>query len=210
MSVQPLNNWRAFVFTIHRNKEKLQLTMSHLEECGIKAEPFYGLDASVTGIDRTKWEYPLDRGPGCDYHIGGQLINIQLSYLMLWRVMSYLDGDSFLILEDDVRFDPGWSEELAKALPSLPADWDLFFLGNCCCQNRPENVPIYWRLTKIKYALCLHAFAVRKKAIAVLMRDCERIYAPADIAIAVDCMPKLNCYAMLPRIAHQHNEEIPP
>lgn len=183
--------------------------MEHLRSQGIEAEPFLGFDCTVSGVDHTKWTYDLDRGPGSDYRIGEQLINIQLSYHMLFRVMSHLPDDAFLILEDDVRFNEGWKGVLHNALAWLPTDWQMFFLGSCCCAGRPDTRPIGGNVYRVKYALCLHALAVNKTAIPILMAKSEKVWAPADIAIAIDCMPRLNCYAILPRIAIQHGEGMP-
>lgn len=206
---QLINGWRTFVLTIRRNADKAKETMRLLGEAGIQAEPFHGLDAQVTGVNGTQWTYEVDY-PGSNHHISEKKINMMLSYLMLWKTMSYLPDDAFLILEDDVRFDADWKRHWDEAMTHLPDDWDLIYLGNCCCQGRSDQDVIWGRLHRVKYALCTHAFAVRKKALGLLLEKCEKIWATIDIAIALECMPHLNCYAMLPRIADQVDMKLVP
>lgn len=204
-----MNGWRTFVLSIQSNEEKLGRTMGFLGSHGIQAEAFYGLDATITGVNGTKWTYEIDH-PGSNYHIGEKSINMHLSYLMLWKALSYIDGDAFVIFEDDVRLEPDWKEHWDAGIGHLPADWDLLHIGSCCCQGRGENQTVWGRLARVRYALCTHAYAVRKKALPLILNRCEKVWAGTDIALALDCMPHLQCYAFLPRLATQLDTVIPP
>lgn len=197
------------MLSIRNNAERLRETMGCLGNSGILAEVFIGLDASVTGIDSTKWPYEIDH-PGSNYKISNKNINMVLSYLMLWKTLQAFREDAFVIVEDDVRFDADWKIHFYEGLTHLPEDWDLLYLGSCCCENRACNKLIWGRLYKISYALCTHAFAVRAKALPILLDRCEKIWATIDIAIALQCMPQLNCYAFLPRLATQFQTDISP
>ncbi len=206
---EPINGWRTFVLTIKNNSDKLRETMGLLGAAGIRAEVFLGLDASITGINGTQWPYEIDH-PGSNYKISNKNINMVLSYLCVWKALSLIPGDGFVILEDDVRFDADWKTHFDVGMTHLPDDWDLLFLGSCCCQNRSDKREVWGRLHKIGYALCTHAFAVRAKALPLLIDRCEKVWATIDIAIALQCMPQLNCYAFLPRLATQFQTNISP
>jgi hypothetical protein len=207
----PLPFSRVFMLAVRKSLEqphsRTQLTLDHMRAMDIPAEPFIGLDGSETGLATTH-TYEIDH-PGTNYRIGPKIVNMYLGHLMMWRVCEYLDGDSFLFLEDDVRFKADWRAHFDFALPALPPTWDLLFLGSCCCGGKSVQ-QISGHLHRVHYALCTHAYAVRKKALPVLARACAKVYANIDIAICLHAMPQLETYAFLPRLADQHGTEIAP
>lgn len=210
-SVSQINGWRTFLLTTPSNSVKAAVTIQHLVDSGIlQVEIFHGMDASVSGLDHTQWTYEIDH-PGSDYRINAKHINMVLSYLMLWKVMSYQSDDAFVVLEDDVRFDPDWRLHFDEAMTHLPDDWDLLYIGNCCSDGRMENNRTVWgRLARVGHILCTHAIAIRKKALPILIEGCSKIFSPIDLAISLNCADRLNCYAILPRIAHQHETFLSP
>jgi GR25 family glycosyltransferase involved in LPS biosynthesis len=52
-----------------------------------------------------------------------------LSHLQVVRDARKRNLPSLLILEDDVLFDPSFSEKFPVFVRGLPADWDMVFLG---------------------------------------------------------------------------------
>lgn len=187
----------------------LPKTLAHLEEHGIVPELFPGLDGGQSGL-LTNHVFEYDH-PGTGYKIGPRLVSLYLGHVAMWRMMEFLEGDSFLVLEDDVRFAPDWREHFDYALPALPDDWDMLYIGSCCCMgygHHPQRVSGH--LHRIDYALCTHAYAVRKKALPILRRATDKVYAALDIAMCLHAIPQLNTYAFLPRLADQFETEIAP
>lgn len=196
------------MLTIRRNVQKANATLDHLRFAGIDAEPFYGLDGEVTGLD-TKWTYERDH-PGTGYKIGPKTVSMYLGHYMFWKVCEYMEGDSFLVLEDDVRFTRDWKEHFDFAMPALPPDWDLLYIGSCCCMGHPGIEKVSGHLHRVQHAQCTHAYAIRKKAAPILLEACQKVYAGVDIAMCLHGIPKLNTYAFLPRLANQHETMIAP
>lgn len=199
---------KTFMLTLPRAAHgRAKDTLDHLRFHGIDPELFTGLDGETCGLE-TKWTYELDH-PGTGYKIGPKTVSMYLNHLMIWKVCKYIPGDAFLILEDDARFNPDWKEHFDFALPHLPADWDLLYIGSCCAQDkRPAQVKGH--LHRVSYALCTHCYAIRKKAIDVLFDACAKIYAGVDIAMCLHAIPTLQTYAFLPRLVQQHNTVIAP
>ena len=198
---------RSFVLTMPRNlNTKCAATIAHLEGAGICAEPFVGLDAEVSGLT-TKWNYDVDH-PGTNCIMQPKAVSLYLGHLMIYQVCLILPGDAFLILEEDVRFKDDWKQRFDAAIGQLPDDWDLLYMGSCCTGGR-EHVPIAAGLFKTNYALCLHALVIRKKAIPVILEGCHKVYAPLDIAIILHCMPRLNTFVFIPRLADQRETILP-
>lgn len=202
------NNANIQLLTIARNAEKCAKTVEHLKGRGIEPQLFYGFDHEVTGL-RTTWTYELDH-PGSGYIIGPKIVHMNLGHYMLWKVASYLPHDVTVIMEDDVRFEEDWREHFDCGIGHLPDDWDLLFLGSCCVAQRCDNQVIWGRLCRVKYALCTHAYAVRKKALPVFLEKGAKQWTNVDISMALEMMPSLNCFAFLPRLAHQLDTFIPP
>jgi len=199
---------RIFLLTIPKSaKGRAQTTLLHLREQGIEPEILLGIDGEAAGLD-TRFPYQIDV-PGTDFKISPRTIGIHLGHMMLWKVFEHGPGDSFLIFEDDVRFLAGWRETFDAGMPSLPVDWDMLYIGSCCCDGR-KPIRVNGALHKVTYAMCLHAYAIRRKALPILWGACQKIYAGIDIAICLHAMADLQVYAFLPRLAEQDQTDIPP
>lgn len=203
-----LGNANIQIITLPRCHDKYQETQAHLVREGIYAQPFYGFDYQITGLE-TSWTYELDH-PGSGYHIGPKMVSMHLSHYLLWKVLSYLPHDVTVILEDDVRFLRGWREHFDEGVTHLPDDWDLLYIGSCCAEERRDIQPVWGRLCKINHALCTHAYVVRKKALSVLLEHGQKVWTNIDLSIALCCMPHLQCFAFLPRLANQLDTVISP
>ena len=59
-----------------------------------------------------------------------------ISHLGLWEKCAN-DGHNYLIMEDDVRFQPDWEAKWALAANHIPADADVIYLGGILPPNKP-------------------------------------------------------------------------
>lgn len=198
---------RTFVITVNRPEPipKYEATKQHLAEQGIPFEPFYGLDnqkCKLLPVDTFDVDRKGDK-------ISPIHIVAHLTHYLMWKVLSYLPEDAFWVLEYDALFEPGWREQYKKAMEVLPADWDVVFLGSCCCDGRPTT-HIGNNLYEVKWPLCGHALMLRKKALPVLLEVHQKVWAPLDIALFEDSLPKLRVYTILPRLVVQRDTLIPP
>lgn len=201
---------RTFMLTTARSlnspHSRTAITLDHLRAEGIEVEPFLSMDGQISGL-QTIHTYDIDH-PGTNYRIGPKTISMFIGHLMMWKVCQYISGESFLFLEDDVRFKPDWREHFNFAMPALPADWDLLYIGSCCCQDKnPQRVSGH--LHRVSYALCTHAYALSRKALPVIEQACQKVYAGIDIAMCLHGIPQLQAYAFLPRLADQFETVIP-
>ncbi len=200
-------NSRSFILGIPRTDAKRDVTLAHLSSVGIHAEKFNGMDYEVTGLN-TAWKYEVDN-PGSGFKIGPKLTNLYMTHFMAWKVCSYLPDDAFVFFEDDVRFQADWKTVVDAVILNLPPDWDMLYFGSCCTAGHNGQSQVSNRLWKVDKIQCLHAYAVRKKALPHLLDGCAKIYAPIDIAIITEVKTKLNKFAILPRIADQLDTEVP-
>lgn len=199
-----VNQPRTFVLTINKRIPCFDETTAHLNALGLKWEPFYGMDNTICKMT------PVDTFDNDRFgeRIAPKHICAQLTHYMLWKTMVYLPETTFWVLEYDVEFLPGWEKAYNDAISVLPADWDVVFLGSCCCTGRWTN-HIGKNLYDVRYPLCGHAIMYNKKALPVLIETHQKFYAPLDIAMAHDSLPKLNVYTILPAMITQRNTHLP-
>lgn len=196
---------RAFVLTVKPSWNRWIDTELHLKSIGISADPFIGLDQKLFQV------VPVMT---FDVNVKGEKAGIkhvcsQMTHYLMWKVLSYLDGDSFLVLEDDAIFVEDWKQKYLDAISVLPEDWDVLFIGSCCTIGR-DTKHIGKNLFEVKYPMCAHAIMYRKKALPILLECHQKVWAPLDIAMFFESLPRLKVYTILPRIVTQRDTVIPP
>jgi len=207
---------RAFVMIVPEFPEKTEAIQKHLRSVGIEAEEFPCICAYdklvapaelVSGLT-TLNTYEVD-APGSGYRIGPKGTALCVSFLMFWTAAMFMAEEYFWFIEWDALFHPDWRKRTEQALKDVPPDFDFLFLGSCCTKDKPTK-HIKGEVFEVKYPMCNHSQIIAKKAMPTLLRTQRKIYAPADISLAVCAFPHLKIYTMLPRCCDQSNTIIPP
>jgi GR25 family glycosyltransferase involved in LPS biosynthesis len=202
---------RTFVLTVRRPIKRFDDTVKHLDEQGIKWERFDGMDNTICRLQAMD-TFDIDRA---GERLQAKHVAATLSHYLVWTVMAYdtndlgWSEDSFVVLEFDVRFVEGWKEQFDDAMSVLPPDWDIVYLGSCCCKGR-ETYPVAKNLYDVRYPLCGHAILYRKKCLETLLTIHQKINMPLDIAMFNLSLPKLRVYTILPSIVTQAGQVLPP
>ena len=178
---------------------------AHLTSLGIVHEPFIGLDNSLFRLNPED-TFDVDRKGD---KIGHKQVCACMSHYLMWKAALYCQGDAFWFLEYDAEFVPDWRPRYEQAMSVLPNDWDVLFLGSCCCQGLPTR-HLGKNLYQVLYPLCGHALMIRKKALPVLLHHHQKVWGPLDIAMKMTSLPNLNSFVILPRIANQRATPLAP
>ena len=205
---------RTFVLTVRRQIHRFDETVKHLDEQGIQWERFDGFDNQITRLQAMD-TFDMDRA---GERLQAKHVAATLTHYLLWGMMAYQPDESFVALEFDVRFVDGWRDRFESAMSILPDDWDLVYLGSCCCKGRemfpvlpiPTSLAPPTNLYDVRYPLCGHAIMYRKKCLETLLTIHQKINMPLDIAMYHMSLPKLRVYTILPSIVEQHNTFLPP
>jgi GR25 family glycosyltransferase involved in LPS biosynthesis len=65
------------------------------------------------------------------------IIGCNMSHISVWsKIAVATEGNYFLVLEDDVRFQKGWMDQWKQCLSSIPPDADLLYLGGVLPPNK--------------------------------------------------------------------------
>ena len=200
----PVTQPRAFVLTVERMRSKFDEEAAHLTSLGITFEPFLGFDNSLLRLNPED-TFDIDRKGD---RIGHKQVCACLSHYLLWKVMLYCPGDAFWGLEYDAQFKPDWKDQYAAAMAVLPDDWDIVFLGSCCCKGL-KGRHVGNNLYEVHHPLCGHAIMYRKKALPVLLDVHQKVWGPLDIAMKETSLKQLRVYTLLPRMVLQRSTPIP-
>jgi len=198
---------RPFVVVVPELPDKTSFILKHFREVGIEAETFNGIHGVTSGL-HTIHNYEVDH-PGSKWNIGISPVATWLSFYMLWSAMNLLPDTHFMTLEWDAQFPENWRERTEAALRNVPKDFDLLYLGSCCCDGKPKN-HVAGEVFDLRYPMCGQATIVAKKALPVMLATQRKIYAPLDISLAFHTLHLLKCYTILPRIVQQFDKVIPP
>lgn len=200
-----MNLPRTFVLTVNRPIQRFTETAEHLDSLGIKWERFDGMDNMLCRLSPIE-TFDLDRA---GERIGPKHVAACLSHYLILKVMQYQPDDDWITLEYDARVPINFEDRLEQIKSDLPNDWQVCFLGSCCCAGRPTK-HIKGEVYEVLHPLCGHAIWYRRSALPVLLRECQKISAPLDIHLFTNVLPQLRTYTILPALATQAGTPLPP
>jgi hypothetical protein len=177
----------------------------------------------LNGVHAAKWgikgthPYLLDGRPAENFYIGDGNVGNFISQYIAYVVMNALDFSHYLYLEGDCQFVEGWKPKLEQALRDTPPDFDMLFVGSCCCDGKEKyhaqgdvyyfpNQQGIWN----NYPQCTHCYILAKKAVPIMIETQRDVANPTDVSIVKYAMPRLKVYAVLPRLASQFNTILSP
>lgn len=197
---------RTICLCLPEKPDRIEAAKAHFAARGVTAEFFWGIHATTAGLITTH-PYEVDN-PGSGFRMGAGPTGCWLSHYMLWSALQWAPDERVLVLEDDAELAPDFVARLEQALIDAPANFDLLYVGSCCTQGHKRD-HVKGDVYKIDYALCTHAYVLRRAVVPTLLRTLRKVWAPIDIQLVRECFPQLATYAILPRIASQFNTVIP-
>jgi len=153
-----------------------------------------------------------------------------LSHLSIWwkLVNDHPDIKNYLILEDDVKFSPGWQETLGKSMAHVPEDYDVLYLGGILPPNRGmfEKVlePVTKYYSRVKphtlfgqgapttyFHSCAYSYILSRKGALKIMEALEEHQGYWTSADHIMCSPcdKMNLYFLTPPVAGCFQDDDP-
>lgn len=199
---------RRFCLSLPETPERTEKAREHFRQQRVYDVTFFhGLHAEKAGI-QTHHLYEVDN-PGTGFKIGFKPTGIWLAHWALWSALNLLWDEHFMVIETDAKFPDDWHTRVNSALTDAPRDFDMLYVGSCCCDGRPRT-HIKGDVYEVKWPLCTHCYIVAKKALPILLETQRKIWAPIDIGLTFESHPKLKVYTVLPRIVEQFDTVIPP
>lgn len=153
-----------------------------------------------------------------------------LSHLSLWLELASESSicENYLILEDDVKFKPGWLEQWKLAAEEIPDDYDVLYLGGVLPPNRGvfdsvlEPVNAYWSKVQPNqifgqkeptnyFHFCNYAYILSRQGAQKILQTLSEhggYYTSADHMIC-NRVDVLKHYVLNPMVAGCYQDEDP-
>lgn len=153
-----------------------------------------------------------------------------LSHLSLWLELASEAPicENYLILEDDVKFRPGWLEQWKMAAEEIPEDYDVLYLGGVLPPNRGvfdgllEPVNAFWSKVRPNqifgqkeptnyFHFCNYAYILSRQGAQKILKTLSEhggYYTSADHMIC-NRIDVLNHYVLNPMVAGCYQDEDP-
>ena len=191
--------------------EKEKRCIRYMKSFGIDAVPIYGFRAHNCGIS-TDYYHNREKEKAKVKTIVAGLSHFAAWSAIKWMVEAKLtDHRTFLIVEDDVEFlDKNWKSLANDNLQFVPSDWHVVYLGSCCADPIEDHGYIAANLYRLVRGMCTHAYLVNYEGACKLLETNQKVWAPIDIQMLIDSMPRMNFYGILPRLATQENTNLYP
>ena len=218
----------CFVINLKRRKDRLERLYNNSPEFltkVIEVEAYEGkclqLSPSLVRLFRPH-----------DFMWKKAIMGCALSHLSIWNKLALenpnSDINNYLILEDDVKFVKGWQNVWKEALPHLPENYDVVYLGGILPPNREgfesTKEPINKYFSRVKennffgqnppnryFHWCAYAYVLSKQGAQKLLNTInahDGYYTSADHMI---CNPidYMNIYFLDPLVAGCYQDDDP-
>ncbi len=158
------------------------------------------------------------------------ILGCALSHLSLWAELASEGAvcENYLILEDDVKFQPGWLKVWEEASKHIPADYDVLYLGGVLPPNRPgfnqlvERVNECWGQISLNQAFgqpqptryfhfCNYAYILSRKGAQKILQGIQErggYHTSADHMIC-NRVNDMKHYVLLPQVAGCYQDDDP-
>jgi glycosyl transferase family 25 len=179
---------KIFCINLERRPDRRELAENEFSRFGLDFEFFKGVDGHLLDL-KSKIK------PG---HVG-----CVLSHLNLFKHIKDLDGDVFMITEDDVVFSDDFMEKYDKLIGRVPDDWNLLYFGGN--HNSLNLDMVSENIHRLRKTYTTHCYLVKKSCIDFLIGEFEtdKIFdSEVDVHLS-NVQSKIPCYGFTPSIAWQ-------
>jgi GR25 family glycosyltransferase involved in LPS biosynthesis len=152
---------------------------AQLDELGIQYERFSAIDGKAEGIE------PMEAG--------------KLSHL---KVIQELNGEKVLILEDDAHFVDGFQERFDTEMDSLPADWDVFYLGVWLPKYTGKLVPVNKNWTRQVMSNGMQAYCINPAKADYFAKEVQEYEGYIDVCFRI-LADRTKAYVLQPNLVTQ-------
>jgi len=145
--IRPKAGWdKVYVINLDSRTDRWK-SLVEAEPSLISAERISAVDGRKLSL--TPEMYQLFRSNNFQWK--KSVMGCMLSHVSVWKRILQEKGDSFLILEDDVRFEPGWREQWNCV--DVPKDADIVYLGGILPPNRVGLPNVLHKVTNHCYSI---------------------------------------------------------
>ncbi len=142
--------------------------------------------------------------PGQDIVMNERAVGCNLSHLMLWKHLSMLPDEEFIIFEDDAVIPPDFIDKFSALYAKLPDDWQMAYIGWIKYGKDVPPVLIDEGIS-IRIPTATHAYLVKKSILDELCSTLAPIQSNIDLTIINRLLPKIRYYVFDPSLVSQRS-----
>lgn len=179
---------KIFCINLERRPDRKDLARKEFQRFGLECEFFNGTDGHLLNA----------KGSIKPGHIG-----CVLSHLNLFKHLKTIDGDVFMITEDDVVFSDDFIQKYNMLIKDVPSDWNLLYFG-----GNHNGIPldlVKENIHRLRKTYTTHCYLVRKNCLDILISEFETdniFNSEVDVHLS-KIQTKIPCYGFTPSIAWQ-------
>lgn len=205
---------RTFVVTLKETPVRTAHVVKQMEKHGIPHELYFGFYSKSFGLSTN---IPFDGYKQVmreidlftPYFMTPGQIGCAMTHFSIWKMCQYLPEDEFLILEDDAIPCEKFMENFWAFYESLPADWEIAYLGNQPNEFSGKPTPINDRVATHPRPYTTHAYLFKKSLLPTLIDGYSKLRECIDMYLVDSVCPKVKCYVACPQIVTQKSLELP-
>lgn len=123
------------------------------------------------------------------------------SHKKVLEMLLDVEGNYFLVAEDDCIFADNFRVKLSKYYEQLPTTWELLYLGGSAVVDGATE-PFSYNLMRAKHIFCTHCYVIKKTAIPELIKTLETRQWKVDVLFC-EFQKEHNCFITTPELAWQ-------
>jgi GR25 family glycosyltransferase involved in LPS biosynthesis len=170
---------KVVVINLDRRQDRMERLGPQLEELGIKYERHSAVDGKAIGIS------PM---------IAGTMSHVEV-------LKKYRD-QKILILEDDAYFVDGFQERFDTEMDSLPADWDVFYLGVWLPKYTGKLVPVNKNWTRQVMSNGMQAYCINPAKADYFAKEVQEYEGYIDVCFRI-LADRTKAYVLQPNLVTQ-------
>lgn len=216
----------AYVINLDRRADRMEKLFTHNPELKERVQRFSAYDGRKLKLTPSMARLFKPH----DFLWKKAIMGCALSHLELWwqLVNERPDIENYLIMEDDVKLQPGWEEKWNAAAPYIPEDYDVIYLGGILPPNKEmfekhkEKVNTYFSKVAVNkvfgqnppnryFHWCNYSYILSRKAaekIIATIFERDGYYTSADHMVC-NRVDKLNHYFLDPLVAGCYQDDDP-
>jgi GR25 family glycosyltransferase involved in LPS biosynthesis len=170
---------KVVVINLDRRTDRMEQLVPQLKELGIEYERFSAVDGKELDIS------PI---------IAGTMSHVQ--------VLKKYQDQKILVLEDDALFVDDFNEKFEEVMQTLPADWDIFYLGALLPKNTGKVTPVNEHWTRQVFTTGSQAYCINLARVNYFIENLDGYEWYIDIGLRVFA-EKYNAYITQPNLITQ-------
>jgi GR25 family glycosyltransferase involved in LPS biosynthesis len=170
---------KVVVINLDRRTDRMEQLVPQLKELGIEYERFSAVDGKELDIS------PI---------IAGTMSHVQ--------VLKKYQDQKILVLEDDALFVDDFNQKFEEVMQTIPADWDIFYLGALLPKNTGKVTPVNEHWTRQVFTTGSQAYCINPARVNYFIENLDGYEWYIDIGLRVFA-EKYNAYITQPNLVTQ-------